>query len=213
MHKKLYLLTSLLTLALIVLTLICFKIIPTISIGLILFITALVVIFHGISMKVADLLDEHGMTSFKGSAIYYGILWGGFASLWVIIDVHLANAMLATILAFLVRRRLDYINHAIAGAMVVITFFVTSTFLLLEFAFLFIGLTVLGMLKDHIGETHKTSGFFYRLSEFASYSIITSLAYSLVFNNWIVFFAITLSTISYGLIKYYFHKWGYYKTI
>ena len=213
MHKKLYLWTSLLTLGLIVLTSVCLKITPTTSIGLILFITALVAIFHGISMKIADLLDEHGMTSFKGSAIYYGILWGGFASLWAIIDVHLANAMLATILAFLVRRRLDYINHAIAGAMVVITFFVNSTFLSSEFTFLFIGLTVLGMIKDHIGDIHKTSGFLFRLSEFASYSIVTSLAYSLVFNNWIVFFAITLSTTSYGLIKFYFHKWGYYKTI
>lgn len=213
MIRKFYPLTVLLTAALVALIIICLKTSALSSLNLILIVTVIVSILHGISMKIADLLDEHGMTSFKGSAIYYGILWGGFASLWVIIDVHLANAMLATILAFLVRMRLDYKNHAIAGAMVIVTFLTTSIFIPLEFAFLFVGLTVLGMFKDYMGEMNKANGLFYKLSEFASYSITTSLVYSFIFNNWIVFFAVTLSTVSYGLVKYYFHKWGYYKSL
>ena len=35
---------------------------------------------YGITMKIADLLDEHGLKWFKGSAIIFGILWGLFGS-------------------------------------------------------------------------------------------------------------------------------------
>ncbi len=176
-------------------------------------ISSLIAIFHGISMKIADLLDEHGMKSFKGSAIYYGILWGGFASLWVIVDIHLANAILATVLAFLIRMRLDYRNHAIAAAMVIITFISVSSIIPSEFILLFSGFTLLGLIKDHLGERKIANKIFYYISEFASYSIITSFVYSIILGNWIVFIAVTLSTVSYGFVKFYFHKWGYCKII
>lgn len=176
-------------------------------------ITSLIAVFHGISMKIADLLDEHGMKSFKGSTIYYGILWGGFASLWVIVDTHLANAILATILAFLIRMRLDYRNHAIAASMVIITFISVSSIIPNEFILLFSGFTLLGLIKDYLGERKITNKILYYINEFASYSIITSLVYSIIFGNWIVFIAVALSTISYGLVKFYFHKWGYYKVV
>lgn len=176
-------------------------------------IISLIAIFHGVSMKIADLLDEHGMTSFKGASVYYGILWGGFASLWVVVDVHLANAMLATVLAFLIRMRLDYRNHAIAATILIITFISISNIIPGEFILLFSGFALLGLTKDYLSEKIIVNKALYNINEYASYSIITSLVYSLVFGNWNVFMAVTLSTISYGLIKFYFHKWGYYRGI
>ncbi len=51
-----------------------------------LFSLLLVLIFaslYGVTMKVADLLNEHGLKLFRGSAILFGILWGFFGALLV----------------------------------------------------------------------------------------------------------------------------------
>jgi len=109
--------------------------------------------------------------------------------------------------------RLDYRNHAVAAAMVIITFISVSSIIPNEFILLFSGFTLLGLIKDYLGERKITNKIFYYISEFASYSIITSLVYSIIFGNWVVFIAVTLSTVSYGLVKFYFHKWGYYRVV
>ncbi len=68
-------------------------------------------LLFAITMKVADLFDEHGLKWFKGSTILFGFLWGGFGALLVLSNNTIANIMLAMSLAFLVRNRLDYLNH------------------------------------------------------------------------------------------------------
>ena len=39
------------------------------------FFVVIYAILFGITMKIADLLDEHGLKSFKGADILFGFLW------------------------------------------------------------------------------------------------------------------------------------------
>src|SRR3989344_9269554 len=82
----------------------------------------------GLTMKIADLFDEHEMRWFKGDALLFGLLWGFFGILLVLSRIDIANVTLAMILAFLVRMRLDYRNHVIASTMIIIAFLWQSTF-------------------------------------------------------------------------------------
>ena len=84
---------------------------------------------YGLTMKIADLLNEHGLRWFKGSAIIFGFLWGIFGAVLVLSNNVIANIILAMNIAFIIRNRLDYINHQVAVSIIVITSLFTSIFL------------------------------------------------------------------------------------
>ena len=67
-----------------------------------------------VTMKIADLLDEHGLSFFKGADILFGVLWGIFGALLCLSHTIIANVILAMMMGFVIRKRLDYINHIIA---------------------------------------------------------------------------------------------------
>ena len=174
---------------------------------------SLFAILYGICMKIADLLDEHGMVWFKGSKLYYGVLWGGFGALLVLSNIAVANAILAMILAFLLRLRLDYRNHALAGVIIIIAFLAQSIFVPTVFFTFFLTLAIFGMLKDYLGDIRKKKDLLYKINEIAPYNMIVSFLYSSVSGNWLVFLAVFLSTIAYDAIKWGFYKLGYYQNI
>ncbi len=68
-------------------------------------------------MKMADLLDEHGYRWFPRADIVFGIIWGVIGVILIVADQTLATVWLAILACWLVRRRLDYLNHGIAGAL------------------------------------------------------------------------------------------------
>lgn len=177
------------------------------------YLVAIVAVLYGACMKVADLLDEHGMVWFLGSKILYGVLWGVFGALLILTDAYVGNAILAMVLAFLIRLRLDYRNHAIAGAIIILTFIAQSVFIPVEFLIFFLTFLIFGMWKDYLGDVRKKRDLLFKINEIAPYNFIVAFAYSFVTGIWIVFVAIFFSTISYDLIKYGFHKLGYYKNL
>ena len=85
-------------------------------------------LLYGITMKIADLFNEHGLKWFKGSKILFGLLWGAFGALLILSNNTIANIMLAMNLAFIIRNRLDYINHQIAASIIIISFLFSSIF-------------------------------------------------------------------------------------
>lgn len=164
----------------------------------------LYVALFGLTMKLADLFDEHKMRWFKGDAILFGLLWGFFGILLVLSRVDIANVTLAMVLAFLVRMRIDYRNHAIATTMIVIAFLWKSTFDLTLFSIFFVTFVVFGGLKDYLGDVRKKKDWFYKITESGWYYIIPTAIYGLFTNNWIIFAAFTTYIIFYDLIKYSF---------
>jgi len=164
----------------------------------------------GITMKIADLLNEHGLKLFKGSAILFGILWGLFGALLALSNNTIAVLMLAMNIAFIIRNRLDYLNHQIAASIIIIGFLFTSVFDPILFIAFFIIFLAFGSLKDFVDDKlKKKNGALFKLNESMLYYPIPTFLYSLFYGNWIVFGAFTAFTISYDLTKYFAAKKGY----
>jgi len=168
-------------------------------------------ILYGITMKIADLFDEHGLKQwFKGNKILFGILWGILGALLVLSHNAIANIILAMNIAFIIRNRLDYLNHQIAASIIIISFLFFATFsswLFLIFFFIFL---IFGSLKDYVDDVlKKKKGTLVFLNEIMIYYPIPALIYCILYGNWIVFWVFLLYTISYNIIKYIAAKKGY----
>ncbi|MFA6551707.1 MAG: hypothetical protein WCV41_04240 [Patescibacteria group bacterium] len=166
-------------------------------------------ILYGITMKVADLLNEHGLKWFKGSAVFFGVLWGIFGSLLVIGDKNIANIILAMNVAFIIRNRLDFINHQIASTIIIIIFLFFSTFNPVLFTIFYIIFLIFGSLKDYVGDILKKKSVPATLNEAMLYYPIPTFIYCLIYGNWIIFWTFLLYTISYDYVKYLAKKRGY----
>ena len=161
--------------------------------------------FFGATMKIADLFDEHGMKSwFKGDRIIFGLLWGFFGILLVLSRPDIANVTLAMILAFLVRMRVDYRNHAIATVMIIVAFLYKGIFDPTLFFLFFIIFTIFGGLRDYLGDVRKKKDWIYKINEPAWYYVIPTFIYSIASGNWMIFYTFTVYIIFYDLAKYFF---------
>lgn len=159
-------------------------------------------IFYGITMKIADSVDEHGLRLFPGDRLVFGILWGAFGSLLVLSRPDIANIVLAMIMAYVVRLRLDYRNHAIAAAMIIITFLWKSTFELRLFLIFFSVFVIFGSIRDYLGDVRKKKDWLYKVNEIAWYYAIPTAIYSAITGTWVVFWVFTLYRFSYNIVKY-----------
>lgn len=143
-----------------------------------------------LTMKIADLLDEHGLQWFKFADILFGILWGIFWALLVIEDKAVANVIMAMMVGFVVRKRLDYINHIIAFCIIISTFiFYSQGDFKIFFPFVIV-ITILGLIKDLKYNSNKSE--IQKVIEKIYLYIpiiyaIPSLIYSMFTNNWLVF--------------------------
>lgn len=160
-------------------------------------------ILYGVTMKIADLFDEHGLKEwFKGSRILFGFLWGIFGALLIISNVYVANVLLAMILAFIVRMRIDYLNHAIATLIIIISFLFYGSFEPLIFFIFLATFIIFGSIKDYLDDKLKSKGILQKISESGWYYVIPTLIYALFTSQWIVFYIFTIYIISYDVVKY-----------
>lgn len=74
----------------------------------------------GVSQKLADLFDEHGWKASQFVVHAAGIMWGVVGSALVILDVYSALVITSTVLYWLFRHKLDYLNHTFAGSLVLL---------------------------------------------------------------------------------------------
>jgi hypothetical protein len=168
----------------------------------------------GATMKIADLFDEHGMKRwFNGCDIVFGILWGFFGILLVWDQADVANIILAMVLAFLVRMRLDSVNHAIAAAMIIVAFLYKGIFDLTLFSTFFLIFIVFGSWRDYLGNIRKKNDWLYKINEPGWYYFVPTFIYGIISGNWIAFFVFTFYTIFYDLVKYFFFQLKLYKSI
>jgi len=165
---------------------------------------------YGITMKVADLLNEHNLKWFKGSPIILGFLWGIFGTMLVTGNNTLANIILAMNVAFIVRNRLDYINHQIATSIIIIAFLLTSTFLPAQFLIFYFVFLVFGSIKDMVSDSlKKQGGMVVFLKGAMLYYPIPTFIYCYIYGNWMVFWVFLAYTIAYDLTKYIGRKYHY----
>ena len=163
---------------------------------------------YGVTMKVADLMDEHGLCWFRGDAILFGFLWGVFGSLLAINDTVIASAIAAQNVAYIARGRLDYRNHQIAATMIISTAFVVDMPAILFVAFL-VPFIIFGSLRDY-DYMLEARGFPAEVSWLLSlYYPVSTLIYCLMFGHWMLFWVFTAYIVSYDVVKVAARNRGY----
>jgi hypothetical protein len=165
----------------------------------------LAAVLYGSTMKIADLLDEHGLKWFRFAPLLFGILWGMFGGLLIVMGTtEFANAILAMNIAFIFRMRIDYKNHAVAVTIILITFLVFGELDLFVFFLFFLTFILFGSIKDHLGEKPDSSNWAYRVSEFGWYYILPPFIYALWSGHWSVFTGLTAYILAYNATRYVF---------
>ncbi len=165
---------------------------------------------YGITMKVADLMNEHGLKWFKYSNLLFGTACGFFGALLVFSNMIIANLILAMSIAFLTRRRIDCLNHAIALSIIIIAFVFYSQINIIFFIIFYFIFLIFGGLKDYYDDVlKKKTGVFFSLSQLMLYYPIPTFIYCLFYGNWILFYTALVFMVCYDLTKYYAAKNGY----
>lgn len=74
----------------------------------------------GFFTDFADLLDEHGLRWFTGAATLFGVVWGVVGALLVLGYPLVGMCVTALVFYWIIRMKLDYINHALGGSIVLV---------------------------------------------------------------------------------------------
>ncbi len=169
-------------------------------------------ILFGVTMKLADCFNEHGFKWFKGDAIIFGILFGIFGGLLIMSNSFLTNLFLALLMINLLRFRIDYFNHGIAGTLMFLSFFlVMDNFHWPYFLYFFLSFGIFGVTMDVILPKIKSFKRTKKVFEFRFFYFLFSFLFSVYTGVWIVFFSISIFQISYNLTSSYAKKSKNYK--
>jgi hypothetical protein len=166
-------------------------------------------ILYGITMKIADLLNEHGLKWFRGSAVAFGVMWGLSGALLILGNNTVANIILAMNIAFIIRNRLDFINHRIAASIIIIAFLFSASFEPWVFTAFLLIFAVFGSIKDYADDVLRMKGMLFALNEAMLYYPVPALVYCMLYGNWIVFWVFLLYTVSYDATKLIAARKGY----
>lgn len=168
----------------------------------------------GFTIKIADLLNEHGLRWFYGDALAFGALWGISGSLLVLSDVGVANVVLAMVLAFIIEMRIDYFNHALGTVLIIIAFIAASAFDAKTFFVFFASFVFFGVLRAYIGDVRKKKDLLFKLSEpgWAHYYIVPFL-WGIYSGTWLIFLAFATYRTCYNIAKYGLYWKGVYSEL
>lgn len=171
------------------------------------FLLTLIAATCGITMKIADLLDEHGLKLFTGADIVFGMLWGLAASLLIVFGNAITGTIyIAMMIGFLIRHRLDYFNHQLAAAIVLVSGFVFLEFQPKLFFFFLAFILIGGPMRDRFGDIN---GFVGKILDFGWYYPLPSLLIGIYLQSWETFFVILTHMITYAVTKHVAARRGY----
>lgn len=158
-------------------------------------------LLFGMALKIADLLDEHGLKWFKGAATLFGILWGCLGSIFILSSNEVVgNFYLAMLTHWILRYRIDYLNHGIAASLMLLTLLYRMpnfTIDWLLFTVIYIGFSAHGLLNDAV-DRGKTHGFWKNYFRSNSHLITIPIALTAINTDyWVVLLVSCLHLLSY----------------
>ncbi len=164
---------------------------------------------YGVTMKVADLLNEHGLRLFKHADILFGFLWGISGSFLVLVNPVVGSAVVAMNVAFIIRNRLDYTNHQIATSLIILTGFLSGNITVLPLVCFFLVFLLFGSIKDYADDVWHLRGFMSKLTEWMLYYPVPTFIYCFFFGGWVLFWIFTIYTLGYNTTKMIARNYGY----
>tara|TARA_Y100000310_G_C20611146_1_gene778080 strand:+ start:293 stop:832 length:540 start_codon:yes stop_codon:yes gene_type:complete len=104
----------------------------------------------GLTTKLSDLFNEHGLKWFKGADILFGVLWGIFGALTIIGNPLAGSLYLAILFHWILRDKIDYVNHGIAATIIFLSVLLTPNLVIEPTFFLTILViySTFGILRD-----------------------------------------------------------------
>lgn len=166
----------------------------------------------GSTMKIADLLGEHGLKWFKGSKIIFGFLYGGFGALMILSGNILSNFFIAMLIHWILRYRIDRLEHGFAAA-IMLTAFVLNIpnfiFNPIIFWVVLITFSIHGLLND-MADRKEIKGFIAKYAESNShYFTIPIILMIINLSWWIILVVSACHIVSYETTKYIAKKKGF----
>lgn len=167
----------------------------------------------GITQKMADAANEHKVNLFKNYNIAWGVLFGISGAFIAVYDVFLTLYFIVLIIYWLIKNKLDYLNHQISASIILLGIIFyredelrdmleEALFLLLIF-FIFDFVT-----RRFRGKNIVLFDFF---DKYKFRFLIISLLVSIYGNDWLVFLSITTTILAIllttkVLLKYFGYK-------
>lgn len=156
----------------------------------------------GFVLKIADLLNEHGLKLFKGANILFGILWGIIGALLILSNNLIAVFFIALLFHWILRYRIDYLNHGIGTVIILITFLYNLNNFSMNwtvFLMIFISYSIFGLINDAAdrGEIKGKIGKFLKLN--FPYIIFPAILILINTNYWIILGCSALHLLFYNL--------------
>ena len=173
-----------------------------------LFSTPLLLVYaalFGITMKISDLADEHGLKLFRGGALLFGVLWGGLGALMMLGNNLLANFFIALLIHWILRYRIDRLNHGAAASIMLIAFLYNLPNFAIDwllFPAILIVYSVHGLLND-AADRKEIRGILARYVESNSHYLTVPIILMIINPEyWLVFAASALHIIFYETTKH-----------
>jgi len=167
-------------------------------------------------MKIADCFNEHKLDLFKGKLdnLIFGILFGIFGGLLILSNPYLTNLWLALLLVNVLRFRIDYFNHGIAGTIMFLCFFwAMGNFNWNYFLFFFVPFAFFGVIMDVvIPSCKKPNKVIKNILETRFFYFLVAFIFSAYYNQWIVFFSMAIFQLSYNITKHHVERNPRYKS-
>jgi hypothetical protein len=155
-------------------------------------------------MKIADNINDHGLKWFKRSNILFGFLWGLCGAFLIFQDPVLMNVWLAIILGWIVRAKIDKVNHGIAVAVILIPFlFNVNSFRFKSIIFIifFTGMIVLGFIHDYLH--HKINKTYSELFHSVLFYTVLPLIVCIIYSSWNIFISLFSFVVAYDSTRFY----------
>ncbi|MCK9293381.1 hypothetical protein M0P25_04865 [archaeon] len=153
--------------------------------------------FFGVTNKVADLLNEHGLKLFKHADILFGIIWGILGAFLMFFDQSIAINYFALIIYWFFMIKLDYKNHSLAGTIMLfagIYIIDFTNFVILQILLLFL-LDFITILIQH-----KIARSFPLLARLRLRIYLIPLLYSILMDNYLIFYVTVVAMIGVEII-------------
>ena len=164
-------------------------------------------ILLAIFMKIADNLNEHHLKMFNGANLLFGFLWGVCGSILILQHNILVNVWLAILLGWVVRAKVDRVNHGIGATIIFLTILFNLnnfTFDYITFFIFFIGMVVIGFTHDYLH--NKINKTYSELFHSLLYYTLLPLVYSIVTNYWVIFGSLFSFVVAYDFTRFFLMK-------
>jgi len=160
----------------------------------------------GVAMKIADLLDEHQLQLFKGANLLFGITWGILGVLLIKSNNLTANMYVGLLMSYVLRGKIDYLNHGIAATIIIFTFIYLLNGQHLDIQwptllFFFFALSVSGIVHDFLTHNIKKQNVSVEMVHTLISYIGVPLLYSIYTCQTIFFYSFLLFGIAYEITR------------